>query len=273
MDKIKAFMSDKKNTPIVGAVAGIVLVLVVLFYLKQFGIIGAGGGGTDYASDSGASTTDSMSTPADMSTSGEQPPDGTSVDQASTGASPDGGGGQASPPPAGPADKIPPMLAYRKDPFMGFSGPPKKEDAMMAVLPSLRRIRLAPVRVLPPEEEAVEIEEVLPPQPVRRVAGIMWGSQVKAIIESGGKTYVKMPGEIIAEERVRVERIEPTGVILTTLDTKRPMSIRVNLAGAMATQGSGGQDFGTGEAPPPRGRTRGGPPGGNPTEAPPPGFQ
>lgn len=271
MDKIKAFMTDKKNTPIVGAVAGIVLILVVLFYLKQFGIIGGGGGG-DYTADTGTGTTDTMSAPADTPpTSGPQP---VTPDQAASGGAAAPGGG-AAPAPATPVDKMPPMLAYRKDPFMSSKGLPTPRDALMTILPSVRHPRLLPASISLPAvgPDAAEAPETLPPQPLRRVAGIMWGSKVKAIIESNGKTYVKMPGETIPEERVRVERIEPTGVILTTLDTRRPMSIRVNLAGSLAPQdGSMDNSSGT-EAPPPRGGSGGRPSGGNNIEAPPPGFQ
>lgn len=272
MDKIKAFISDKKNTPIVGAVAAIVLVLVVLFYLKQFGIIGGGGGGGDYTADTGTGTTDSMSAPA-----GTTPADGTQTVTPPAGQPPAGGAAPAGGTAAGGAsvDKTPPMLAYRKDPFMTSKGLPSTKDALMTILPSVRHIRLAPARVDLPSvgAEPADVPETLPPQPLRRVAGIMWGSKVKAIIESGGKTYVKMPGETIPEEHVRVERIEPTGVILTTLDTKRPMSIRVNLAGSLAPMEGSTASSGTSEAPPPRGGFGSRPSGGNPTEAPPPGFQ
>ncbi len=267
MDKFKAFLSDKKNTPIVGAVAGIVLVLVVLFYLKQFGIIGgSSGGGT-------ATPTDIMNDPATATSApadgGMTPPGVAPGDPSATG---------ATPAPAAPVniDRIAPMFAYRKDPFMGFAGPPQKKDALMAILPGVQRIRLAPARVTPPPRPEQEVEEPMPPQPMRRVAGIMWGPTVKAIIESGGKTHVVVPGQMIPDERVRVESIEPSGVILTTLDTKRPMRIRVNLAGSPMAQQDGSGNMGN-EAPPPdrsnlnRGGSRGGS-SGMPREEPPPGF-
>lgn len=268
MDKFKAFLSDKKNTPIVGAVAGIVLVLVVLFYLKQFGIIGGGGGSQDVPAPDMSQAT----APTDMSQqsapTGGQPTDATQTSS-----------GQAKSASAAVAvGKIPPMLAYRKDPFMGYSGPPKKNDALIAILPAVRHIRLAPARVesLPGLAQA---DEVLPPQPMRRVAGIMWGPTVKAILETGGKTILVKPGDVIPSERVRVESIEPSGLILTTLDTKRPMTIRVNLAGAPGAQGQGDPNYSnnnsTGETPPPRPNRSGQRGSGNsqiPNETPPPGF-
>lgn len=267
MDKLKAFLSDKKNTPIVGAVAGIVLVLVVLFYLKQFGIIG--GQAPEEFPTQPPSQTDTGTTPTG--------PDGVSP-VAPVG--PDAGqqAGPAQPSaPAGAVEKIPPLLAYRKDPFMGFAGPPTKSDALKVILPSVRRIRLAPASVLPPPGQ-IEAAEVLPPQPMRRVAGIMWGTTVKAIMESGGKTYIVQPGQVISSERVRVESIDPSGVVLSTLDTKRPMNIRVNLSRSLTRDEDAGQP-GV-ESPPPstssgRGRGPRGPqpqPGGMPTEAPPPGL-
>ena len=262
MDKIKAFISDKKNTPIVGAVAGIILVLVVLFYLKQFGIIG---GKSSSQADYPAGT--------DISTTGTQPTEPTS------GVSPTGPTDTTTTTTTAPAaptavsDKIPPMLAYRKDPFMGYGGTATTKDLLMTILPAVRHIRLAPVR-LPPPLPGEAPEEVLPPQPMRRVAGIMWGTTVKAILESGGKTYIVQPGQLIPEERVRVESIEPSGVTLTTLDTKRPMRILVKLAGSPTAQGQGNN---TGiEAPPGQGYQGPRPgrpgPGGPPVEAPPPGF-
>ncbi len=266
MDKFKAFLSDKKNTPIVGAVAAIVLVLVVLFYLKQFGIIGGGGS----SQGSYTATPDmSQATAPDMSQA--TPPAGPQAQ---------GGAGQATPsqPSAAvlAAGKVPPMLAYRKDPFMGYSGPPKKNDALIAILPGVSHIRLAPARVerndggLP----GFEPDEVLPPQPMRRVAGIMWGPTVKAILESGGKTIVVRPGDIIPDERVRVESIEPSGLTLATLDTKHPMYIRVNLAGSPGAQDQGASGNMGNEPPPPNagGRPRPRPGGSNqiPEETPPP---
>lgn len=266
MDKLKAFLSDKKNTPIVGAAAGIVLVLVVLFYLKQFGIIG------------GAPPSDFPEAPPTQMDTGTPMPGPEGVPPVppagGTGAAQQVAPAQPAPSAAG-VEKIPPLLAYRKDPFMGFAGTPTKADALKVILPSVRRIRLAPASILPAPGQ-IDAAEVLPPQPMRRVAGIMWGSTVKAIIESGGKTYIVQPGQAIADERVRVESIDPSGVTLSTLDTKRPMSIRVNLSRSL-TRDEDTAEPGM-EAPPIRPSTGRGTrspqpqPGGMPMETPPPGL-
>lgn len=262
MDKIKAFISDKKNQPIVGAVAGIILVLVVLFYLKQFGIMG-GKSSSQAGYPTGTDTSTTGTTPTES-----VPPMGPTNSTATTTTA------TAAPTPVAVTDKIPPMLAYRKDPFMGYSGVPKKSDLLMTLLPGVRHPRLAPF-ILPPPPPGESPEEVLPPQPMRRVAGIMWGTTVKAILESGGKTYIVQPGQVIPEERVRVESIEPSGLTLTTLDTKRPMRIQVKLAGSPTAQQDQGDNTGM-EAPPDQGYQRPRPgrpgPGGQPIEEPPPGF-
>lgn len=270
MDKIKAFLSDKKNTPIVGAIAGIILVLVILFYLKQFGIIG-GSSGQEYPSDTSMSQTPGT-TPT------ETPPGMAPVETPVPGSASTIPGTTAAATPAAPAtalDKIPPMLAYRKDPFMGYSGVPTKQDALMAILPGISHVRLAPARLTVDQTSDATVGEVLPPQPMRRVAGIMWGTTVKAILESGGKTHIVSPGTTIPEERVRVESIEPSGLILTTLDTKRPMHIRVNLAGSPAAQDESNVGNVGNESPPTQAGPRPRPGqsgGGPPVEAPPPGF-
>ena len=55
---------------------------------------------------------------------------------------------------------------------------------------------------------------------------------------------------------MRVESIEPSGVVLTTTDTKRPMRIRVNLAGSPTAQQDGSGSIGNEAPPPDRGRPR-----------------
>ncbi len=68
---------------------------------------------------------------------------------------------------------------------------------------------------------------------------MLWNGRVSAILETEGEVDIVRPGQEIStgQSRVRVERIEPDAIILKTLDTKEPMTIRVNMAGSIAGRG------------------------------------
>jgi len=86
-------------------------------------------------------------------------------------------------------------------------------------------VRLRPLPAAQPREE--EQEDVLPPQPYRRVAGIMWGQSVAAIIETQGDLpRIVKPGDTL--EGMRVARIEPNQMGLSTLG-KKPQEIAAKL--------------------------------------------
>lgn len=212
MDKFKDWLQDPKNTPKVAIIFGGVLVVVIFVMLMQFGIIGGGGGG-----------------------------------QAPIGPDMSGGVPYNAPAPAGPAvpsaapaapapatASVGPMLPYRKDPFLPFAGMPTQKDFMSILLPNLRRPRIAPAPVIDQTPEQ-QMAEVLPPQPFRRMAGVLWNGRVSAILETAGETDIVRPGGEYnrGNSRVRVESITQDSIILKTLDTKSPMYIKVGMAGSV----------------------------------------
>ncbi|MCL6518605.1 MAG: hypothetical protein K6T99_02120 [Armatimonadetes bacterium] len=273
MDKVRAWLQDSKNLPIVAAGTGILIIVVALMFLKLYGVIG----GTPPAESDMEMA--QQSSPQQMGSPEPLPP-GMGTPSESTQTAP--GAPQPSPAPAETTTatvaeaKQPPMLPYRKDPFMPFTGPPTRTQALMALVPTVQRIRIAPAEVRPiqPKKVEEEAEEVLPPQPFRRVAGILWNGKVKAILETEGEVQIVQPGDVVTKggSKVRVESIEPDGVVLKTLDTRVPMAIKVQLAGSIAARQSGGTGQSGGGAPPTTYREAPPPGGGAFYEGPPPGF-
>jgi hypothetical protein len=116
-----------------------------------------------------------------------------------------------------------PPSKYRVDPFRPL--PWEADVSKPPILSVVPPVRLQPLPTLQPKEE--EQEDVLPPQPYRRVAGIMWGQSVAAIIETQGDLpRVVKPGDTL--DGMRVARIEPNQVVLSTLG-KKPQEITVKL--------------------------------------------
>jgi len=115
-------------------------------------------------------------------------------------------------------------------------------------------------------------------QPSRRMAGILLGDRVYAIIETNGIAQVVQPGDYTTDRLAVVERIEPGKVVLKTVDEK-PRYVAVRMAASPVSQTvTPSQPTGPGQpnfpgppgirppnAPPPPG---GGPPGGRPGEMP-----
>ena len=238
MDAIQAWIKDRKNLPIVAAGTLIIVVLAVLLSLRMTGMIGGGG---------------QMSSDADVPPYGGQP-GMPQPGMPQPGVPGPGGpvypgmplppGGQLATPGAPqqaaavPASaKLAPMLPYRKDPFLPLSGVPTKKDYIAYILPSLRRPRIAPAPVWRETGGEVEVTEVLPPQPYRRMAGVLWNGRVSAILETNGETDIVRPGMDITRgnSRVRVESIQQDCIILKTLDTRTPMTIKVNMAGSVTS--------------------------------------
>ena len=253
--------------PIVAAALGIVVVLAVLVTLKQFGVIGGGGPSTAETGPSPFPGTPGVPgevgqgaegpAPGEMSEAPGVPggpaaaPGAPAVPSPAAGPGYPGGPVAAAPGAAEPTVKVPPMLPYRKDPFVAFTGAygkPSRKELLMAVLPALFRPRLAPAGVAEISRE--EILEVLPPQPVRRMAGVLWNGKVSAILETAGEIDIVRPGQVVTRgnSKVQVESIEPDGIVLKTLDTREPMTIRVSLSGSAAAREAGGTTT-TGMAP------------------------
>lgn len=217
---MQQWLNDPKNKPLVigGAVAVVLIVALVLFLFM--------GGGQQPASS--PQTSASRSTLEDQPTATGPAPMGGPMMGAPTmggpmmGGTPFAGAGAQQVAQAPTKEGRPPSK-YRIDPFKPLpweadvSKPP-----ILSVVPS---VRLQPMPTYQPKEE--EQEDVLPPQPYRRVAGIMWGQSVAAIIETQGDLpRVVKPGDSL--DGMRVARIEPNQVVLSTTG-KKPREIAVKL--------------------------------------------
>lgn len=130
--------------------------------------------------------------------------------------------GGFTPPPSAPAPDTAARVAFkpRKDPFAPL---PEEEEAMQgdAFNPNLYFVLASPT---PPPK--VELPEPYEPQPRRRVAGIVIGSTVSAIIEQEGEPIpmIVQPGDMVGE--FRVAAITPDGVILRR-SKGNPREVRV----------------------------------------------
>ena len=128
------------------------------------------------------------------------------------------------------------LLPYRQDPFLPFDyKPPSRRPKPRVMLPPVGPL------VVPKEwrVKPAPRDDVLPPQPPRRMSGVMHNGRVYAIMESGGETIVVKPGDIVESGNVRVDAIEPDRILLSWLRTKKPIPIEVRLS-----EGSPGETAG-----------------------------
>ncbi len=225
---MQQWLNDPKNKPIViGAAVAVILIVGLALFMFM------GGGGQQ--------TTTSPGAPAPAGRAGE-----TLEDQpTATGPAPMGGPSMGGPMMGGPmggpmmggaprtgtgAQQVAqapsggkPPSKYRVDPFKPL--PWEADLSKPPILSVVPPVRLQPIPTYQPKEE--EQEDVLPPQPYRRVAGIMWGQSVAAIIETQGDLpRVVKPGDTL--DGMRVARIEPNQVVLSTTG-KKPREITVKL--------------------------------------------
>jgi len=191
----------KKETQIALAVAVIVLVVIAIALLFVF----TGGGGDNTAS--------------------QPPPTPPDFDRDGSGlAPPSPGGGFTPPPPTMTATAPQPQAARppftpRRDPFAPL---PEEVEAMQAdAFDPARYFVLAS----PPKPPKVELPEPFEPQPRRRVAGIIIGATVSAILEQEGELpRIVYPGDMVGE--FRVAAITETGLILRR-SKGNPREVRV----------------------------------------------
>lgn len=222
---MQQWLNDPKNKPIVigGAVAVVLIVALALFMFM------GGGGQQQTTPPSGTATVPTGGTPGAGLL--EDQPTATEPGPAPTMGAPTmggpmmggfGGAGAGRQVAQAPKEGKPPSQ-YRVDPFKPL--PWEADISKPPVLSVVPPVRLQPIPTYKPKEG--EEEDVLPPQPYRRVAGIMWGQSVAAIIETQGDLpRVVKPGDTL--DGMRVARIEPNQVVLSTLGEK-PREITVKL--------------------------------------------
>jgi hypothetical protein len=211
----------KKETQIALAVAVIVLVVIAIALLFVF----TGGSGDNTAS--------------------QPPPTPPDFDRDGGGLAPPSPGGGFTPPTPTMTATAPqpqatrPQFTPRRDPFAPL---PEEVEAMQAdAFDPARYFVLAS----PPKPPKVELPEPFEPQPRRRVAGIIIGATVSAILEQEGELpRIVYPGDMVGE--FRVAAITETGLILRR-SKGNPREVRVpyeppgNVGGG---GGGGGAGFG-----------------------------
>lgn len=222
----------KKETQIALAVAVVVLVVIAVALLFVF----SGGGGTDTA-------TQPPSPPPDIR-------DDRGFGQPSIPPAPMGT--SAAPQPttmaAAPQPQTTrPPFTPRRDPFAPL---PEELEAMQAEAFDPSRYF---VLASPPKPPRVELPEPFEPQPRRRVAGIIIGTTVSAILEQEGELpRIVYPGDMVGE--FRVVAITENGLILRR-SKGNPREVRVpyeppgNVGGGTGTGGGGGAPGGFGAPP------------------------
>ncbi len=217
------WLNDKKNQPIIAAAAAVVIVGVgVLMYLTMFR-------GPSDESSSPETTQTTQSTEVD-----EMPPRKPPVSSAPvTARAP-----TAAPPPPGGAQ---PQETWRDDPFLPVGYKPPRKRVITPPIPDFPFFHFEPPPVEPPDELVAE-----PPQPIRRLAGVMINDRVCAIIESNGVSQVYQPGQTLQDGLAVVDKIESDKVILKT-KTKPSRYLVVRLAaapssGMSASSGSSGTE-------------------------------
>ncbi|MCS6918687.1 MAG: hypothetical protein NZM28_02860 [Fimbriimonadales bacterium] len=212
----------KKETQIALAVAVVVLVAIAIALLFVFA--GGGGGGSDTVS---------------------QPPSAPNYEglggQPSIPPAPMGMGASPTPPmttaAAQPQSARPPFNP-RRDPFAPL---PEELEAMQTEVFQPERYF---VLASPPKPPKVELPEPFEPQPRRRVAGIIIGTTVSAILEQEGELpRIVYPGDMVGE--FRIAAITESGLVLRR-PRGNPREVRVPYeppgGGSLSGGGFGGAD-------------------------------
>jgi hypothetical protein len=222
-------LKDKKNLPIVIGVPVVLIIVVgVVFFLKSRGpeiqpipaTTSSNAAPTAVPSPAGGpppSPGGDMSAPVP---GGAPAPGGPGVPGATTQASAGTGGQQA-------IATIPPREKSRPDPF-SLPGVTGRRQAP----PPVPRLDLPPLgRLFPPAKiDPVKHYVDLTPQPVRRVAGILLGDRISALLQTPDGWETVRPGDPLRDGSV-VQRIERDRVILRTVGAN-PRLIEVRLAAA-----------------------------------------
>lgn len=272
------WLNDKKNQPIIIAVA-IVIILGVAFGGWWFFIRQPGS-----SADTQAQVPPPESAPADTQSAAPatpgQPPTGTPPaigPTAPTGqpgapagmpgqpGAPAGTPGQPSAAPPSQVASVKPMETWRADPFLPIGYKPPKQVRVVPRIQDFPFEKLFQHRRKPTKErEVAEIQ-----QPSRRMAGILLGDRVYAIIETNGVTQVVQPGDYTTDRLAIVQKIEPDKVVLKTVDEK-PRYVTVRMAASPIVQSPTTPAMPTSPTPTPYG-SRGAAPPAPPGGALPPG--
>lgn len=248
------WLKDKKNQPYIAAgLAVVVLGVLVLMYFQYFK--------QPSAPETPPPAESTANAGFDAGMPGQPPSPEAATGTTGTTTSPQ----QQQPAATGTAK---PMEAWRPDPFLPPDYKPPKRGKQIRVKQHIRDLPTFDLRLgAPPEPPAPQPEL---PQPVRRMAGLILGDKVYAIIEQDGKNQVVQPGDMLEDRLATVFRIEKDRVILRTMD-KQPRYITVRMSQGVRTETAASPGASSPRPFPSRGYTGpGGPMGPAPYEAPPP---
>jgi len=269
------WLNDKKNQPIViGVLVGIIA--IVGFCIWFFGI----------RKPAPPVDTTAQTQPMAPAADGSQPaqpgadasgapagpagaPGGAAVGQpGATGQTPPAGGSATAPAGAAPAGavqvaSVKPMETWRPDPFQPIGYKPPKQ---VRVTPPIRDFPFEQMFAHRRRGSSGNAPKAEIQQPSRRMAGILLGDRVYAILETNGATQVVQPGDYTTDRLAIVQRIEPDKIVLKTVDEK-PRYVTVRMAASPVVQSAS-------SAPAPSGPAPGnyGPPGVGGPPPPPPGM-
>lgn len=231
------WLKDKKNQPVVAAILAVVIVGAgVVVYLTMF----RGPGGEEAAE---APPAETAVAPGEMMPGTTPEMSGTATTTATT----------PAPSQAAAKDQsvsATPMETWRSDPFLpiGYK-PPKVGPKPKPRITDFPFIKL-PVKLPGDGGKKKEIPE--PPQPIRRMAGVLLNNRVYAIIETNGLSEIVQPGDTLSDRLAKVERIEPDKVILkTTAEKPRYLTVRMAASPKAATPSLTSPDVGPGPGPGP----------------------
>lgn len=250
------WLNDPKNRPVVIGIAVVAVLFALFMGYRTF--FGGSGGGEEATVDT--TTPPPSTTPTAVPTPGQPVPGQPTppgVATAPTPGTPAPAAGTAPAAPGTPAQggkpgtPAAPKLALeqsRNDPFLPFGWKPPKVVKEIIRIPMPERIfqaRLSDVD----KKKFAEDNQPEPPQPPRRMAGILFNERVYAILERNGQggpsTMVVKPGDI-TDDGMRVERIEPNRIVLVStngkhrrVDVKMAPSQQQDAAGQAANSGPG----------------------------------
>ena len=236
-----SFLSDKKNQPIViGGLVAILLAVGVYFYFMTR----PPAPDVTASSDTGATNPATLGAPtpppapaaipaAAAQTSGAQPPASPAPGMAGAAATPVAAA--AGPQTAGP---LKPREKFRADPFAMLHPPPPRGK----VTPPPEVIPY-PTWLIVPRPKPNDGPDQGGPAPdttPRRMAGVLFGQTVSAILETGTETVVVRPGDLVENSQMRVEKIEPNRIVLKSTAPGKARYVIVKMAAGLAIPGATG---------------------------------
>ena len=279
------WLKDKKNQPIIIAVAIVIILGVAFcgwwFFVRQPSQPSESTGTQAQTPPPDSAPTGAQSAapanpeqPAAGTPPGAAPPPGATAPTASAPAgqpgAPTGTPAQAGAAQPSQVASVKPMETWRADPFLPIGYKPPKQ---VRVVPPIRDFPFEKLfqhqRKPTKAHQTAEIQ-----QPSRRMAGILLGDRVYAIIETNGVTQVVQPGDYTTDRLAIVQKIEPDKVVLKTVDEK-PRYVTVRMAASPTVQSPSAPSTpvnpvlpGPRGAAPPLPPGAGYPPGGPPGEMP-----